>query len=78
MKMTYSAKNYDRLLGLRGFSDETLKTHFKLYEGYVLQVNRMIHFLKGANRETPEVEEVRRALLGSSTACGFMRPTSAT
>jgi len=60
MKMTYSAKNYERLLGIPGFSDEALKSHFKLYEGYVLQVNRMMGFLKGENRATPEYEEVRR------------------
>jgi Fe-Mn family superoxide dismutase len=56
----YNAKNYDRLLGMAGFSDKLLKAHFKLYEGYVAHLNKMIHFLKEADRETQEFDEVKR------------------
>lgn len=56
----YTAKNYDRLLGLRGFSDKLLKAHFKLYEGYVVHINKMMDFLKGADKETQAYDEVKR------------------
>jgi superoxide dismutase, Fe-Mn family len=58
--MSYTAKNYDRLLGIRGFSDKLLKAHFKLYEGYVDHINKMIEFLNGADVEAPEYDEVKR------------------
>jgi Fe-Mn family superoxide dismutase len=58
--MTYIAKNYDRLLGMSGFSDKMLKTHFKLYEGYVAHINKMIEFLNGADKETQAYDEVKR------------------
>lgn len=56
----YKAKNYDRLLGIPGFSDKLLKAHFKLYEGYVAHINKMIHFLNGADKDTQEFDEVKR------------------
>jgi Fe-Mn family superoxide dismutase len=37
--MNYAAKNYDHLLGLAGMSDQLLKNHFTLYQGYVKNVN---------------------------------------
>lgn len=60
MKKMYTAKNYDKLLGIRGLSDKLLKTHFKLYEGYVANINKMIGFLKGADKETQEYVEIKR------------------
>jgi Fe-Mn family superoxide dismutase len=58
--MSYIAKNFDRLLGTPGFSDKLLKTHFKLYEGYVTHINRIIDYLKTADTETQEYEEIKR------------------
>src|SRR5579872_2296888 len=58
--MPYTAKNYEQLLGINGFSDKLLKAHFKLYEGYVAHINKMIHFLNGADTQTQEYEEVKR------------------
>ncbi len=58
--MSYTAKNYERLLGIRGFSTKLLKAHFKLYEGYVAHINKMIEFLNGAEKEAPEYEESKR------------------
>jgi len=58
--MSYIAKNYDRLLGIRGFSTKLLKAHFKLYEGYVAHLNKMIDFLNGEDKETQGYEEVKR------------------
>jgi Fe-Mn family superoxide dismutase len=31
----FTAKDYSYLIGMKGFSDQLLKNHFKLYEGYV-------------------------------------------
>ena len=36
--MIYEAKNFDHLLGTPGFSDQLLKNHFALYQGYVKNV----------------------------------------
>jgi superoxide dismutase, Fe-Mn family len=58
--MSYIAKNYDRLLGTAGFSDKLLKTHFKLYEGYVAHINKMIEFLNHAEKDTQAYDEVKR------------------
>ncbi len=37
----YTVKNYEHLLGVEGFSDNLLKNHFKLYEGYVANMNKL-------------------------------------
>lgn len=39
--MKYEAKNFEHLLGLKGFSDNALKTHFALYQGYVNNTNKL-------------------------------------
>ena len=43
--MTYQAKNYDRLIGTPGFSDNLLKNHFTLYGGYVTNTNKLMETL---------------------------------
>jgi Fe-Mn family superoxide dismutase len=58
--MSYLAKNYDRLLGIRGFSDESLNAHFKLYESYVVHINKMIDFLRGENVEAQGYDEAKK------------------
>ena len=58
--MSYTAKNYSRLLGMEGFSDPLLKTHFKLYEGYVAHINQMILFLNETDKGTPEYDEIKK------------------
>lgn len=40
--MKYETKNFDTLLGIAGLSDELLKNHFTLYQGYVNNVNKII------------------------------------
>jgi Fe-Mn family superoxide dismutase len=44
---TYKAKNYFHLLkpGMPGFTESMLVMHFKLYEGYVAQTNKLIEEL---------------------------------
>jgi Fe-Mn family superoxide dismutase len=56
--MAYEAKNYKRLLGLEGFSDNLLKNHFTLYQGYVTNTNNVLNLLKKS--EVYEYGELKR------------------
>lgn len=62
--MSYQAKDYSRLLGTPGFSDQLLKNHFTLYQGYVNNTNRIAETLKSMQKEgkanTPEYAELKR------------------
>lgn len=49
--MTYQPKNFDRLLGTPGFSDNLLKNHFSLYKGYVQNTNKMVEELTTLMKE---------------------------
>ena len=49
--MAYEAKNFERLIGLNGFSDQLLKNHFILYQGYVNNTNKLDEILKGFEKE---------------------------
>jgi len=45
--LQYRSKDFNYLLGkMKGFSDELLKMHFKLYEGYVKNTNSLIEMLQ--------------------------------
>lgn len=56
----YEAKNYEHLLGTEGFSDAILKNHFKLYEGYVANVNKVLEMIKSSEIGTPAYAEMKR------------------
>src|SRR3982751_2989921 len=65
---TYKARNFN-LSGLNGISDQTLKMHFKLYEGYVKETNnlseRISTFIQDGNvdqDEMPAYSELTRRL----------------
>ena len=65
---SYEAKQF-KLSGLRGISDQTLEMHFKLYEGYVKETNRLSEkiweCLKDGNvdqEEMPAYSELTRRL----------------
>ena len=58
--MSYTAKNYDRLIGTPGFSDNLLKNHFTLYGGYVTNANKLIENLAKTAPGTPEYSEMKR------------------
>lgn len=62
--MEYKAEKYDHLLGTNGFSDELLKNHFTLYDGYVTNTNKLIEtltaMLKEGKTDTPEYSELKR------------------
>lgn len=62
--MAYEAKNFDHLLGTPGFSDQLLKNHFTLYQGYVTNVNKLTETLAAMVKEgkvgTPDYAEMKR------------------
>ena len=65
---SYQAKQFN-LSGLYGISDQTLDMHFKLYEGYVKETNRLTEkiwdFLKDGHvdqEEMPAYSELTRRL----------------
>src|SRR3989475_9708638 len=57
---TYKAREFN-LSNLQGISDETLEMHFKLYEGYVKETNKLnekiADFVKGAKVDQEEFAE---------------------
>ena len=65
-KMTYQIKDYNRLLGMEGFSNTLLKNHFTLYQGYVTNTNKLMdalnQLLKEGKTGTPEYAELKRRL----------------
>ncbi len=60
----YEAKNFEHLLGTPGFSDQLLKNHFTLYQGYVTNSNKLAEALlqmaKDGKTGTPEYAELKR------------------
>lgn len=66
MSMPYEPKNFQHLLGLPGFSEQLLKDHFTLYQGYVANFNKLDEALmameKAGNFGAPEFAEMNRRL----------------
>ncbi|MEM1537876.1 MAG: Fe-Mn family superoxide dismutase [Candidatus Nezhaarchaeales archaeon] len=62
--MVYEPLNFERLLGTKGFSDQLLKNHFALYQGYVTNTNKIADLLASLLKEgrigTPEYAELKR------------------
>jgi Fe-Mn family superoxide dismutase len=58
--MPYEAKEFGELLGTDGFSDELLNTHFKLYQGYVANTNKVIELLEKQEAGSPQYAELKR------------------
>ena len=65
---SYKARQFN-LSGLKGISDQTLEMHFKLYEGYVKETNKLTErisdFIKDGNvdqEEMPAYSELTRRL----------------
>ncbi len=60
----YQPRSFEHLLGLKGFSDQLLKNHFTLYQGYVNNTNRLAEslslLLKEGKTGTPEYAELKR------------------
>ncbi len=64
--MSYTAKDYAKLIGMSGFSETLLKNHFTLYQGYVTNTNKVLDVLaqmqKDGKTGTPEYAELKRRL----------------
>lgn len=65
--MAYQAKDFSNLLGMEGFSDNLLKNHFALYQGYVTNTNKLLDILSemvklGKAHGTLEFAELKRRL----------------
>ena len=62
--MPYQTKDFSNLLGMPGFSDNLLKNHFILYNGYVTNTNKLTDTLLTITKEgkagTPEYAELKR------------------
>src|SRR3989344_4270039 len=61
--MAYEPKNFDQILGTPGFSEQLLKNHFTLYQGYVSNTNKLAEILNGFIKEGkfgPEYAELKR------------------
>ncbi len=60
----YQIQNFDYLLGAPGFSDELLKNHFTLYQGYVTNTNKLADALTlmvtEGKASAPEYNELKR------------------
>ncbi len=62
----YAPKDYTKLIGMEGFSENLLKNHFTLYQGYVTNTNKVLDSLaqmvKDDKVATPEFAELKRRL----------------
>ncbi|HAK58900.1 MAG TPA: superoxide dismutase [Nitrospiraceae bacterium] len=62
--MPYTAKDFNALIGMKGFSETLLKNHFTLYQGYVTNTNKVVdilaQMLKDGKTGTPEYAELKR------------------
>lgn len=60
----YKPKNFEYLLGLKGFSDQLLKNHFALYQAYLNNTNKLLEsintLLKEGKTGTLEYAELKR------------------
>lgn len=64
--MAYQATSFEHLLGMKGLSEQLLKNHFTLYQGYVNNFNKLNDILVSMEKEgkfgTPEYAELNRRL----------------
>jgi len=62
----YTAKEFNELIGMEGFTDLLLQSHFKLYQGYVKNTNLLLDqlksLLKAGNASSLEYSELKRRL----------------
>jgi Fe-Mn family superoxide dismutase len=61
--MQYTARNFEHLIGMQGFSDTLLRNHFTLYQGYVTNTNKLTDAIVALHKDGktgPEYAELRR------------------
>ncbi len=64
--MPYQPKEYARLAGMSGFSEALLKNHLTLYQGYVVNTNKVLESIDALVRDgqqgSPHFAELKRRL----------------
>lgn len=64
--MTYTARNFPNLENLQGISQNTIKNHLALYQGYVNNTNKLLNklerMLADGRTDTLEYAELKRRL----------------
>ncbi len=64
--MAYTAKDFSNLIGMEGFSKTLLKNHFTLYQGYVINTNKLMDLLTAMLKEgkvgSPQYAELKRRM----------------
>lgn len=60
----YTAKNFEHLIGMNGFSETMLKNHFTLYEGYVKNINNILEKWNSGTIDISSIEasEIERRM----------------
>ncbi len=62
--MTYIVKDFSSLLGVKGLSENLLKAHFALYQGYVANTNKLLEKITAISETgdiaAPEFSEIKR------------------
>jgi len=58
--MLFETKNFENLIETKGFSEQLLKNHFTLYQGYVTNTNKLLAILDTKEVGTPEYSEIQR------------------
>ncbi|NTV22321.1 MAG: superoxide dismutase [Candidatus Yonathbacteria bacterium] len=58
--MTYIPQNFEQCIGIPGLSENMLRNHFALYEGYVKNTNTIAELAKTIEPGTPQSAELRR------------------
>jgi Fe-Mn family superoxide dismutase len=56
----FTPKDFSHLIGLDGFSDDLLRNHFTLYEGYVANVNKLAELSAATEIGTVQYSELKR------------------
>jgi Fe-Mn family superoxide dismutase len=58
----YETKDFNHLLGLKDFSNQLLKDHFLLYQGYVVNSNKLQEELKDLEKDSLSFQELNRRI----------------
>jgi len=60
--MAYEARNFESLIGCEGLTENLMRNHFTLYQGYVKNTNALLESIATKATGTPERAELQRRL----------------
>lgn len=58
--LKYSVKDYTHLIGMNGFSENLIRMHLKLYEGYVKNASELLNLIGSVNSKSYEYGALKR------------------